>query len=61
MAHINFYPFPTKKHAHIPNKGVACGLNSLLIVKDGPALAGKESAKVAFANVEVPEDDSDGL
>lgn len=53
---INFYPFLASG-----NKGVACGLNNILLVKDGPALAGKESAKIAFANVEVPEDDTDGL
>jgi len=55
-ADINFYAFNSNG-----NRGIACGLNNILVVKDGPALAGKESAKVAFANVEVPEDDNDGL
>jgi hypothetical protein len=55
-ADINFYAFNSNG-----NRGIACGLNNILVVKDGPALAGKESAKVAFANVEVPEDDTDGL
>lgn len=53
---INFYPFNTNG-----NRGVACGLNNILKVKDGPALGGKEAASVAFADVEVPEDDNDGL
>lgn len=49
---VNFYAFNTNG-----NRGVACGLNNILKVKDGPALAGKESARVAFADVEVPADD----
>ena len=53
---INFYPFNTNG-----NRGVACGLNNILKVKDGPALGGKEAASVAFADVEVPEDDNDDL
>jgi hypothetical protein len=53
---INFYPFDTQG-----NRGVACGLNNILKVKDGPALGGKEAAKVVFADVEVPTDDEDGL
>lgn len=53
---VNFYAFNSNG-----NKGIACGLNNILKVKDGPALAGKESAKVVFADVEVPQDDTDGL
>ncbi len=59
---INFYAFPSK-NATGParaNKGIACGLNNILKVKDGPALGGgRESAKVVFADVEVPEEDDD--
>lgn len=51
---INFYAFNTNG-----NKGIACGLNNILKVKDGPALSGKEAASVVFANVDVPEDDED--
>lgn len=51
---INFYAFNTQG-----NKGVACGLNNILKVKDGPALGGKEAASVVFADVEVPEEDDD--
>lgn len=63
MVDINFYAFPSSGNASTTggNKGIACGLNNILLVKDGPALAGKESAKVSFANVTVPEDDTDGL
>lgn len=53
---INFYAFNSNG-----NKGIACGLNNILKIKDGPALAGKESAKIAFAEVEVPADETDGL
>jgi len=49
---INFYAFNTQG-----NRGVACGLNNILKVKDGPALGGKEAASVAFADVEVEDDD----
>lgn len=51
---INFYAFNTNG-----NKGIACGLNNILKVKDGPALSGKEAASVVFADVDVPEDDED--
>lgn len=51
---INFYPFDTNG-----NRGVACGLNNILKVKDGPALAGRQAASVVFADVEVPEDEDD--
>jgi len=56
-ADVNFYAFNTQG-----NKGIACGLNNILKVKDGPALAGKESASVAFKDIEVEQDgDDDGL
>jgi len=54
MADINFYPFNTNG-----NRGVACGLNNLLKVRDGVALGGKEQAAIAFADVEVEADDDD--
>lgn len=52
LVDINFYPFNTNG-----NRGVACGLNNILKVKDGPALGGKEAASVAFADVQVDEDE----
>lgn len=53
-ADINLYAF--NKNG---NRGIAVGLNNILKVKDGLALAGKESASVAFADVEVPAEDDD--
>lgn len=53
-ADINCYPFSAKG-----NNGVAVGLNNLLKWKDGEALAGKEAASVAFADVEANTEDDD--
>lgn len=57
MVDINFYAFNSNG-----NRGIACGLNNIMVLRDGPALAGKESAKSAFAKIDVPEyDDADDL
>ena len=51
-ASVNFYPFDTSG-----SKGVACGLNNVLKVEDGPALGGRISAEADFSEVELPEED----
>ncbi len=57
MVDINFYAFNSNG-----NRGIACGLNNIMVLRDGPALAGKGSAKSAFAKIDVPEyDDADDL
>ncbi len=47
---INFYPFDTK------SKGIGCGLNNVMFVKDGDRLDGRQNAEAAFAGMEVTED-----
>ncbi len=51
---ITFYAFNTSG-----NKGIACGLNHIMKIKDGEALGGRSSAESDFANVtnEDVEDD----
>lgn len=49
---VNFYPFDASG-----SKGVACGLNNVLKVEDGPALGGRISAEADFSEVELPEED----
>ena len=51
IASLNFYAFDTKG-----NKGVACGLNNLMKVRDGDYLGGRASAESDFAEVEVEDD-----
>ncbi|GAB1462199.1 DUF2815 family protein [Pedobacter sp.] len=51
-ASVTFYAFNTSG-----NKGIACGLNHLMKVKDGDSLGGRSSAESDFA--EVLEDDED--
>ncbi len=53
-ASINFYPFDTKG-----NKGVACGLNNLMKIKDGESLSGRVSAENDFAEFTPAEADDD--
>jgi hypothetical protein len=53
IASVNFYPYDTAG-----NKGIACGLNNLMKVKDGDFLGGRASAESDFAEVEI-EDDED--
>ncbi len=45
-ASITFYPFDTNG-----NKGVACGLNHIMKVKDGEPLGGRSTAESDFAEV----------
>ena len=42
---VNFYPFDTK------SKGVGCGLNNVMFVKDGDRLDGRTNAEEAFAGL----------
>lgn len=53
---ITFYPFDSNG-----NKGIACGLNHIMKVKDGEHLGGRSSAESDFENVDVPEADDDDL
>ena len=52
IASVNFYPYDTAG-----NKGIACGLNNLMKVKDGEYLGGRASAESDFAEVYIEEDD----
>lgn len=45
-ASINFYAFNTSG-----NKGIACGLNHIMFIKDGERLAGGASAESDFAGI----------
>lgn len=45
---VNFYYFDKGM-----NKGIACGLNNCMKVKDGENLTGREDAENAFADVDV--------
>ena len=49
---VNFYPFDAKG-----NKGVACGLNSIVKVMDGEALGGRSSADEDFADTDFSDVD----
>ena len=51
-ASIIFFAFNTSG-----NKGVACGLNHLMKVKDGESLGGRSTAENDFENLEIEEDD----
>lgn len=48
IAHVsvNLYAYDAKG-----NRGIACGLNNILKVKDGPFLGGRSSAENDFADV----------
>ncbi len=48
---INFYPFDMK------SKGVGCGLNNVMFLKDGDRLDGRQNAEAAFAGLETTEGD----
>ncbi len=50
-ASITFYPFNSNG-----NKGIACGLNHLMKVKDGEAMGGKSTAENDFAGIENDDD-----
>lgn len=45
-ASVTFYPFDTNG-----NKGIACGLNHIMKVKDGEPLGGRSTAESDFAEV----------
>ncbi|MFV0551477.1 MAG: DUF2815 family protein [Anaerorhabdus sp.] len=51
-AAISFYPFNTNG-----NKGVGCGVNGFMKVKDGDPLANRISADDAFDGIDIEEDD----
>ncbi|MFV0551296.1 MAG: DUF2815 family protein [Anaerorhabdus sp.] len=51
-AAISFYPFNSNG-----NKGIACGLNGFMKVKDGEPLANRITADDAFDGIEIDEDD----
>lgn len=51
-ASINLYAFNSNG-----NKGIACGLNNLQLIRDGELLGGKASAETDFAT----DDDDDFL
>lgn len=51
-ASITFYAFNTSG-----NKGIACGLNHIMKVKDGEPLGGRTTAEADFAGVESNDDD----
>jgi len=55
-ASLNFYPYKVNG-----NKGVACGLNNLMKVRDGEYLGGRARAEADFADVEVEDDFDDDL
>lgn len=51
-ASVTFYAFNTSG-----NKGIACGLNHIMKVKDGESLGGRSTAESDFAEVLGAEDD----
>jgi hypothetical protein len=51
MVSLNFYPFDKEG-----NKGVACGLNHIMKMKDGEPLAGRISVDDAFSGVEFTDE-----
>lgn len=51
---VNFYPFDANG-----NRGVACGLNNIMKLRDGEPLGGRVSAEVDFADVDTSEWDDD--
>ena len=51
-ASISFFAFNTSG-----NKGIACGLNNVQKLADGPALGGRASAEADFGDAPVEDDD----
>jgi len=51
-ASVTFYPFNTNG-----SKGVACGLNHIMKVKDGEPLGGRATAESDFAEIVVEDED----
>lgn len=56
MASVTFFCYDVSG-----NKGVACGLNNIMKVKDGERLGGRVSAESDFAGVDLNDDDEDDL
>jgi hypothetical protein len=54
IASVNFYPYDTAG-----NKGIACGLNNIMKIKDGDFLGGRASAESDFEDVEIEDDEDD--
>ncbi|RUP39784.1 MAG: DUF2815 family protein [Acinetobacter sp.] len=52
VASITFYPFDSNG-----NRGIACGLNHIMKVKDGEPLGGRSTAESDFATVKVEDED----
>lgn len=55
-AAVNFYYFDASG-----NKGIACGLNNLMKLKDGENLTGRKKAEDEFADVDVSFDEDTDL
>lgn len=53
---LNFYPFNSNG-----SKGVACGLNNIQKLSDGPALGGRANAAEEFGVAEGSDEEVDGL
>lgn len=56
IASVNFYPYSAKG-----SKGIACGLNNIMKVRDGDNLGGSVDADTDFADVEISEENYDDL
>jgi hypothetical protein len=54
LASVNFYAYSTAG-----NKGIACGLNNLLKVRDGDYVGGRSTAEDDFANTDLSDLDDD--
>lgn len=48
VASLNFYPFDTNG-----SRGIACGLNNIMKIRDGEPLGGRASAESDFADLEI--------
>lgn len=56
IASVNFYAYDTAG-----NRGIACGLNNLMKVRDGDFLGGRASAESDFEEVELEDEDIDPM
>ncbi|MDR3240212.1 MAG: DUF2815 family protein [Clostridiales bacterium] len=58
LVSVNFYAYSTAG-----NKGIACGLNNIMKIKDGEWLGGRSKAEDDFADVDLAEfeDDDDDM
>jgi hypothetical protein len=48
---VGFFPF-----SRDGNRGIGCGLNNVMFVKEGERLDGRQSAEQAFAGMRVEDD-----